>query len=253
MPDPADTPPGPKKRGPNTPEGKARSSQNARKHGLRAERFVITPGEDGGAFEALCHDLRRTYAPEDRAETELVEAMAAGLWQACRAERMEAEALATMAPKGLPPHGGDLLAHPGHRASLGTVLRYQATAGNAVRRAFDLLVKHRKAMRDGLFQPEAEAPPVPANANQPPPGPAPAPLLLPAPPAVAGNAAAIASEFRGHDTKLTSAPPERPVTNLPQAYPTVCAAAAMVSACKHVTFAASAGRRRRSCGAGRWS
>jgi hypothetical protein len=43
------------------------------------------------------------------------------------------------------------------------------------------------------------------------------------------------------------------VTNLPRIYLTTCAAAAMVAACKHVTFVASVGRRRRSYAAGRCS
>jgi hypothetical protein len=36
--------------GPSTPEGKARSSQNARKHGLTAAQFVIA-AEDREAFD----------------------------------------------------------------------------------------------------------------------------------------------------------------------------------------------------------
>ena len=32
--------------GPKTPEGKARSAQNARRHGLRACDFLLSPDED---------------------------------------------------------------------------------------------------------------------------------------------------------------------------------------------------------------
>jgi hypothetical protein len=182
MPEPAaDTPPSPKKRGPRTPEGKARSAQNARRHGLRARRFTFVPGDDPTAFEALCHDLRCAYAPEDRAEAELVEAIAAGMWQAARADRMEAETLTAMARDGQPPHGADLLAATGPRAGLATVLRYQAAAGGAVRRAFDLLLKHKKARRDGLLPPLAEtATPPAANTNRPPPALLPLPAPAPA-------------------------------------------------------------------------
>ena len=48
---------GAKSRGPKTPEGKARSAQNALKHGLRAEKFVLLHDEDAGAFEAMADAL----------------------------------------------------------------------------------------------------------------------------------------------------------------------------------------------------
>jgi hypothetical protein len=37
------------------------------------------------------------------------------------------------------------------------VIRYQAGASNAVRRAMDMLFKHRRARREGLLVPDAEA------------------------------------------------------------------------------------------------
>jgi hypothetical protein len=37
---------GARSRGPRTPEGKARSSQNALKHGIRAQKFLVLPDED---------------------------------------------------------------------------------------------------------------------------------------------------------------------------------------------------------------
>jgi hypothetical protein len=40
-------------RGPKAPEGKARSSQNALKHGFRAQKHVVLPGEIATEFEAL--------------------------------------------------------------------------------------------------------------------------------------------------------------------------------------------------------
>jgi hypothetical protein len=41
----------PKKPGPNTPNGKLRSSQNSTDHGLRSEQFRLLPGESPAEFE----------------------------------------------------------------------------------------------------------------------------------------------------------------------------------------------------------
>jgi hypothetical protein len=73
---------------------------------------------------------------------------------------------------GQPFHGGLLLESPANRATLHTVLRYQASASCAVGRAMRLFFQHRRAKRDGLlFAPdEAES----TNDLSPPPTPVPA-------------------------------------------------------------------------------
>ena len=60
------SPEGPKKRGPNTPEGKARSSMNALKHGLRARAFGILPEEDKAEWAEHVRDLRAGLRPGRR-------------------------------------------------------------------------------------------------------------------------------------------------------------------------------------------
>jgi hypothetical protein len=185
---PATIVPLPRKRGPNTPEGKARSRQNALKHGLRAKLLRLPlAGDDAAHFEELLSGLRRTYRPEDEAEAGLVEAIAVAMWQEITADRLEAEALTAMAGgDGKPFHGGLLLEAAANRATLHTVLRYQATASCAVGRAMRLFFQHRRAKRDGLLLVPDEAdrtnelpPPAaevatPANDDAPAPEPAPA-------------------------------------------------------------------------------
>jgi hypothetical protein len=160
----------PRKRGPNTPEGKARSRQNALKHGLRAKLLPLPlSGDDAAHFHELAAGLRRTYRPEDEAEAQLVEAIAVAMWQEIAADRLEAEALMAMAGgDGAPFHGGLLLEAPANRATLHTVLRYQATASCAVGRAMRLFFQHRRAKRDGLLAPEELADEICTNELPPP-------------------------------------------------------------------------------------
>jgi hypothetical protein len=148
----ADAPPR-GKRGPKTPEGKARSSMNALRHGLRARAFGLLPEEDQAAFAGLVAELTTIYEPVDALERQLVDGIAVALWKELRADRLEAEVLADIAPaapgRG---HGTDLAEQVGGRTALATVLRYQSQGQTALRRAIDLLFRHRKARRDGLLR-----------------------------------------------------------------------------------------------------
>jgi hypothetical protein len=85
---------GAKSRGPKTPEGKARSAQNALKHGLCAQKHVVLPGEDGAAFEAHEAALMEELAPEGALQTVLARRIVAATWRLERAERIEAELFA---------------------------------------------------------------------------------------------------------------------------------------------------------------
>jgi hypothetical protein len=85
---------GAKSRGPTTPEGKARSAQNALKHGLRAQKYVVLPDEDAAAFDALETALMEELAPEGALQTVLAKRVVAASWRLERAERLEAELFA---------------------------------------------------------------------------------------------------------------------------------------------------------------
>ena len=57
---------GAKSRGPKTPEGKARSAQNALKHGLRAQRFLVVGNERPREFDALERRSWTSWRPRAR-------------------------------------------------------------------------------------------------------------------------------------------------------------------------------------------
>jgi hypothetical protein len=82
---------GAKSKGPKTPEGKARSAQNALKHGLRAQKHMVLPGESATEFAALEAALLEELAPEGALQTVLARRVVAAAWRLERAERLEAD------------------------------------------------------------------------------------------------------------------------------------------------------------------
>jgi hypothetical protein len=84
---------GAKSRGPKTPEGKARSAQNALRHGLCAEEFVVLHDEDEQAFEALEASVLEELAPQGALQRFLAGRIVRAAWRLERAERIEIELL----------------------------------------------------------------------------------------------------------------------------------------------------------------
>ena len=158
-------PPAPKKRGPKTPEGKARSSMNALKHGLRARTFGILPEEDRAEWAEHLDDLRRCYGPVDAAEEKLVTAIAVAMWNEIRADRTLVETMAEIPPRRPGRSHGTDIQDPAHARSLGTAIRYLTAAGMATQRAQRAFLAHRKAKQAGLILPAAEPEAIPANQN----------------------------------------------------------------------------------------
>src|SRR5580692_4411031 len=70
---------GAKSNGPITPEGKARSSDNSRRHGLTAS--VLLDGESDEHFQLLLADYMDQFQPQTGVETDLVEVMAISRWR----------------------------------------------------------------------------------------------------------------------------------------------------------------------------
>jgi hypothetical protein len=73
--------------GPKTPEGKARSSANALRHGLLA-RNAVMPIEDGAPYLELLADLEAEFQPVGPHETYLIQQMASAHWNLDRLERI---------------------------------------------------------------------------------------------------------------------------------------------------------------------
>ncbi len=78
-----------KSTGPRTPEGKARVSKNALKHGLLAQDSVI-PGEDPAEFDRHLTTYQDTYLPRNCVEKEIVRQIADAAWRMRRLSRIEA-------------------------------------------------------------------------------------------------------------------------------------------------------------------
>ena len=77
--------------GPATPEGKARSSKNAVKHGLYANKDVLISAEEISAFEGYRESLINAYAPQDAVQMTLVERIASLSWRLRRCSAIEAD------------------------------------------------------------------------------------------------------------------------------------------------------------------
>ena len=78
-----------KSTGPRTPEGKARSSQNALKHGLLA-RDAVMADEDPAEYDRQLQILEENLFPKNAIEFELVLQIADARWRMRRITRIEA-------------------------------------------------------------------------------------------------------------------------------------------------------------------
>jgi hypothetical protein len=158
---------GAKSRGPKTPEGKARSAQNALKHGFRAQAHIVLPGEDAAAFAALEAALAVELAPEGALQRVLVDRIARATWRLDRADRLEVEVFARQSygDAGL---GLALIRDGNGTRSIDTLMRYRGAAMAELMRSLrtlKALQAEARACAAAGVEVLASAPPPPAVAS----------------------------------------------------------------------------------------
>jgi hypothetical protein len=142
---------GAKSTGPATPEGKARSSQNALKHGLHSKQILLAT-ESAEDFNTLRDSYFDQFEPATPIEAEFVESMAATRWRLRRLATIEANMFsnnllekANYFPGELKGEGDEArlawsfknIANGG--CTLQMLLRYEATLSRTFDRSFKQL------------------------------------------------------------------------------------------------------------------
>ncbi|MBK5293290.1 MAG: hypothetical protein JJE04_16655, partial [Acidobacteriia bacterium] len=111
--------------GPNTPEGKARSSMNALKHGFSSKKFIVISGQEDD-FQQLQSDLIAEVRPEGALENTLFHQLLRDAWTLHRVELRQVE----MAGSGRDP-----LFDPDCEKEFDRIERYHARAQSGFHRS----------------------------------------------------------------------------------------------------------------------
>jgi hypothetical protein len=146
---------GAKSRGPKSPEGKARSAQNALKHGLRAQKYVVLPEEDAAEFAELEAAMIAELAPVGALQTVLARRVAVAAWRLARADRIETELFAERSWGAGANPGLAMIRDGNGTRSFETLLRYRGAAMAEFWRALRTL----KALQAEQQATTLEAPP----------------------------------------------------------------------------------------------
>ena len=77
-----------KSQGPTSPEGRARSSMNALRHGLTA-RVVVLPSEDMAAYQAFAKEIVDSLDPQTPVERQFAQTIADNQWRINRIRSIE--------------------------------------------------------------------------------------------------------------------------------------------------------------------
>ena len=155
---------GARSRGPKTPQGKARASRNALKHGLCAGHHVVVEGESAEAFAAFEAALVADLAPAGALQMLLAGRIARAAWRLERAERIEAELFARQmdGPFGDGDLGLALIRDGNGARAFDTLLRYRGAAQAELTRTLrtlKALQAERAASNAVLSAPAPSSPP----------------------------------------------------------------------------------------------
>ncbi len=156
---------GSKSRGPTTPEGKARSSRNALKHGLTAT-FSVLSHESEKDFDSFFDAYLDRFRPADPVEAELVHTLAVSRWRLRRIASLESnlfnnELLLSQQsiPHEIPTTGdGARLAWLFNRLAAGSALPLLMRYESSLNRAHDRALKQLEHLQKLRNEPTAAAP-----------------------------------------------------------------------------------------------
>ncbi len=124
---------GAKSRGPKTAEGKARSSRNALKHGLRSNERLSVPPHQQEEFDAYWERCVECLKPANSREKVLVDILATRAWQLRQLASLEADLLSRRVQSGMSMADAFFCENDGPQ--IVTLARYTAYAMNSMHRA----------------------------------------------------------------------------------------------------------------------
>jgi hypothetical protein len=158
--------------GPKTEEGKARSSRNALKHGLRAVKHVFSD-EDAELFQEYRIELMNELRPVGTVETALADRVAQSIWRLRRIMSIEAEMFDHERRRldGSLSTVGEVFARPqfGGTGGVLKLIRYETSLQRSLERSLRLLREEQAARRELEEAGEGESRSQAARSSEPPP------------------------------------------------------------------------------------
>ena len=144
--------------GPRTPQGKARSAQNGRKHGFTASTFAVVRLEDLDEIAHLRADLIAVYQPVNSQELFAIERIALTQQAILRAARLESGLFTTCLNEALDPCYGPVVFMVPELTGEGDIEITRAqNLNHALGEGFHRLVKHSNSWSLAIrYQAQAE-------------------------------------------------------------------------------------------------